>query len=233
VTAGQDQVGEGAVPGGGQDPEPDGEDQDEQDADPEGRGGLAEQDAGHHGVVGAPAAAHGGEDAGRDRHHEGHGEGGGGQFDGGREPVGEDLADGLSVDEGVTEVEPDQSPQVVEVLGEEGLVQAERVAQHLLLFGRGVRRQQDLHGVAGEAYEEEGDGRRAEQDEQGGGEAPGDSAQRSRPVPSARGCLRRGGWRVEGGGAHRDTSALSMARTPADPGVQRGRSLRAKMLSIW
>lgn len=205
------------------------EDQDEQDADPERRGGLAEQHTGHDGAVGGPAPAHRGDGPGGQGDDEGDDERSGRQQEGGGDAVGEDRADRLVVEEGVAEVQARDAPQVVEVLGEQGAVEPQAVAQDAFLVGGGVRRQEYLHRVTGEPYEEERDGGGAQQDEQRGAEAGRGHAQDVKPFAAGRG----GPFGVLAGGgegqelAHRETSALAMSRTPAKPGVQRGLVLRA------
>jgi hypothetical protein len=122
---------------GRQPAELDREQHDQHQPDPEGRGSVGEQDEDGDGAVGRPVdvagRGHPEDHAERYRHRQARAH----QDEGGGEPVQHELEHGRVVAEGEAEVEVDHAPDVARELGDERTVEAEALAQHGDVLGRG------------------------------------------------------------------------------------------------
>ncbi len=141
------------------------ENQDEHDAQPEGRHRLAEKrDHGGH-VVGERVAAHRGDDAGRNGQAQGDEEPRPRQLEGRGHALEHEIERGLTVPDRLAEVSPEGARQKAPVLHDEGIVEPHHLAEAKDVLGGGVRRQEHEGRIAGQIEDEEHHEGDAEEDE--------------------------------------------------------------------
>ena len=165
-----------AVAGRGERPEPDGEDDDEHDAEPEeGHRLPRHRDAGAE-RVDERVPLEGGENAQRQRDQQGHDEAGQGQIDRRRHTL-EDQTEGRRVGvPGLAEVTLDGLARELPVLHQERLVEPEQLPVTLELLLAGVLGQEEEDGVAEHVQDDEGEDRDADDDDDQLEELTGDVA---------------------------------------------------------
>src|SRR6185312_16184497 len=145
--------------------EPDGEDQLQQQAGKEDRGGVAQDGEEAHKRIGEPVPLVGGDHAEGDAHGEGHDQRVDDQFQGGGAVLRQDLGHRAVVGEGGPEVPVQDVAQVVEVLEDDRPVIAGGVNPFGQLLRGQAPAQGGADGVAGDPHQEED---HADQDEDGG-----------------------------------------------------------------
>ena len=152
---GQDEAPEARAPGHRHQPRPDGEHEDQEDAEPERRDGLADHGDRRRQVIDPAPGAIGGQDA--ERHGEGHAhqETCHRELDGRGRPLEQDREGLVPDDERIAELAAHRAPEEPRVLEEERVVepQAPPEVRHRLLGG--LRRQEHLGGITGQVKEHE------------------------------------------------------------------------------
>ena len=151
--------------GGGQDVEPDGEDELQDQAEEEHRGGVAQDGEGADAGIGGTVALAGGESAQADADDQRHDQGEEGQFECGGAVVRKDADHRLVIGQRRAEVAVQQAAKIVDVLHDQRAVIAGRVDALLEFGGCQAAAQGGGNRVAGGAHHEEHDG---DQNENGG-----------------------------------------------------------------
>ncbi len=143
VIAGRIEVLEVAAPRGGQPVEPHREDQDQHDAEPEGRHGLAEQRHHRRDVVDRRVAPHRRDDAGGNGQAQRDEQPRAGQLEGGGQPLEHEVHGGLAVAQRLAEVAAHRALEEAQVLDRDRIVEAHRLAELRDVLGGRVGRQQE------------------------------------------------------------------------------------------
>src|SRR5262249_30353125 len=167
---GQDEVLEAAAPRRREPAPVHGEDQDQHDAEPEGRKRLPQERDDRRDVVHRRIASDCRDDARGNRESERDHQRRPGQLERGRHPLHDQTERRFTVTDGLAEVALESAAQKAAVLYEERIVEAHRLPEALDVFSARVRREQHGRRIPGQMQDEEDDERDTEQDDERLGE---------------------------------------------------------------